>query len=379
MATATARAQEFMAQTWIMIRELLRIEAATELQRDAEIGASEDYADMTAESRRWFGNDVGREEHQQLTVRKLALEVALKQADERLQVAQIREVGESEAEAAYLTLDYQLAEIEQQLWSLEDRVLQQIEARRAAMVLEKADALEARYLQLSKTFPMNVHHPAVPHFLRRWIERQRTRGALAVDCYRLLAYLVLRDTIFTGVMNVAAVIEDEDLPIDNPLAKAGLPRSKSEQRMNLLLAQQFQHENGDRRVDRGTQLTELHEERIATVRQGRKFTGRFDFEAGSDYYGLPTLKALVNPDGKPCRECGGTIRDNIVVKATNEQGQPGWRGATECDCTVDYHTPWTEQYDDAMIALLQRTGHANRVPDYLLRVRRRRAERQAVA
>lgn len=365
--------QEFIARMWTLVRELLHIEAKAELTRDAEIGASEDHHDMTTESKAWYGTDVLKVEHQRLKAMQLAAEVALGQATDALTVAEIRESGLQAACEQYQALEERLTDLEQQLWQCEQQAMQAIAERREQLVHEKAAQLEQRYLTLSTDFPMNANHPAVPAFLHRWVTRQQQRGAFAVPVYRLLTYLVLRDAIFTGVLNVAPVIEDDDLPVLNPLEAVGLPRSKAEQRMNLMLAEQFMHENGDRRVARETPLSALHQRRIDAAKMGDSFVERIDFEQGSDYVGLPVLKALVNPEVVVCGECGGPIKDNIVVLLPD-----GWTGVTKCDCTTEEVTAAFSQYDAAVEALLQHRGQSDKILLYRQQVAQRRAVQRAL-
>lgn len=356
MTTTVDRKAEGIAKAWVCVREMLRLEAEADLKRDAEIGASEDHEDASFDSKRWYGLDVLRKEREQLVARKIAAELAHKQAEEQLLVAEIRGHGMDEALERFATADGLLADLEQQLWNLEDDALDTIREQQAQLVDERAQQLEQRYLVLSKDLPMNVNHPAVPEFLRRWVVRQQQRGALAVDAYRMLVYLVLRDTVFTGVMNAVPVIEDDELPSQNPLEAAGLPKSKTEQRWNLMLARQFRHENGDLRTDRGT-------------------PGEQDFDAEPEYAGMPVLRALVNPDVRLCHDCGAPVKDNVVVKATKD-GVDGWQGVTQCDCTTDEHTPVLTDYDAVVELLLKRTGQGVKITQYRQLSRQRRAVRR---
>lgn len=382
LATAPAqslstKAQAFVTQVWALIDQLLLLEAESELRRDAELGASEDAEDMSSDSKRWYGTQVLREEHATLEGRKIGAEYALKKAHERLLTAEIRERGIADAKVEVDQAEATLTDIEEALWALEQQAKDEIAFAQQQAIIDGAARLKTRYLVLSQDFPMNHQHPAVPPFLRRWVQRQQERGALTVEAYRLLVYLIIRETVFNGVLNEVPVLEDEDLPVRNPLEIAGIPASKAEQRMALLLAQQFMHPNGDRRVDRGTPLTELHAARLdAQERESGRFTGRIDFEQGSEYPGLPTLKALVNPAARICAECGGPIKDNVVVRAYDDNQRPGWMGVTACDCTIDEHTGWHEQYDDAIIDMLHRTGHGDLIPQYQEYAALRRAARR---
>lgn len=375
-----------IAAVWATVMDLLRDEAREALTRDAEAEASEG-KDAGALALKWYGVQLNRHEERTLRNEIIALELAEKRVLEQLEVYDIRQRFDGEDTFKDEIADYknELKEIRATLYAKDDQVATlhfeteaAVEATRTLLVEAKAETLKDEYLCLSADMPFNVWHPAVPEFLRTWIRRQEARGAVkAVDAYRVLLYLVLRDTVFTGIWNVPPVIEDDELPTDNPLEEAARPLSKKEARWQKLIDVQFIHSNGDRRVARDSQLMQLHESRLDAKEQGKPFADRFDFEASSDYDGVPTLKNLLNPELKLCAECGAAIHDNIVIPHTDDNGRLAYRGVNRCECTTDILTPDFDKRDDATEYLLRRIGKEDVVVHFRERRARLRREREA--
>lgn len=386
-AKTPAAVATLVAAVWATVKDLLLIEAREALTRDAEAAASEG-KDAGPLAVQWYGLHLNRQEEKTLRERLVVLELAEKAVTERLEALNIRYAFHPDNEEVAALLAEQQGElktIQEALHNANDQTATlhfeteaTVEAARALLVEAKAESLKEEYLRLSLDLPFNVWHPAIPEFLRKWIRRQEARGAIAaVDCYRLLIYLVLRDTVFTGVWNMPPLIEDDQLPVDNPLELAGQPLSRKEARWQQLLDVQFMHANGDRRVARDSQLMQLHEARVDASKKGETFSERFDFEASSDYDGVPTLKNLVNPDLKLCYECGAAIHDNIIIPHLDEDGRTWYRGVNRCECATDILTDDFEKRDDATEALLRKIGKGDVVVHFRERRARLRAERQA--
>jgi hypothetical protein len=329
-----SKASEFVAGVWLLIMDMLRMEAREALARDAEHGVTQG-RDIAPESVEWYGVELNHTERFALTCKQTALELALKQLAERVEGAMIRGDSTKAQELAVevMSVDEQLHLVDRALWELECQTENEIEATRDQLVEARAEQLRDEYLQLSASMPFNWNHPAIPEFLRAWLMRQRRRGALKAEpAYRLLCYLVVRDTVFTGVWNQPPVIEDDDLPSDNPLVSAGMPASKKEARWQALLDNQFMHPEGDRRVAREGQLSRLHADRLEAKKHGKSFHDRMDFSTGPEYHGLPSLRNLLNPDLDICSECGAPIKDNVIRETVDTAGAVAFQVVDECDC-----------------------------------------------
>lgn len=332
------KASEFVAGIWLLIMDILRMEAREALTRDAEHGVSQGH-DIAPESVQWYGVELNRTERFALECKQTALELALKEAEDRKTCILIRHQFESQKQALLgvlfelMTLNSQLTVVDKALYELEQQTESTIEATRNQLVEAKAETLRDEYLQLSEAMPFGWNHPAIPEFLRTWLIRQKRRGALKAEpAYRLLCYLVVRDTVFTGVWNQPPVIEDDDLPSDNPLEAAGKPASKKEARWQALLDNQFLHPEGDKRIARESQLNRLHEDRLEASKHGKHFHDRMDFSTGPEYHGLPSLRNLLNPELDICAECGAPVKDNVVRETVDTKGAAAFHVVDECDC-----------------------------------------------
>lgn len=371
----SAQRDAAIARAKAMVMDLLRLEARNELASDAESAACEG-EEVAAHVRRWYGHDLAKDEHTALVAKRTVLEFELARAKGMLEAARIR--GDSTRKDWRIERDRLselLSTVDTTVWELEQRVLQDLEAVRAELVEAKALQLYDRYNALSQDLPFNVYHPAITQPLRRWYLRQQARGAFAVEEYRLFGYLVLRDTVFTGVWNVPPVLEDDELPVGSPLELAGRPTTKTEARMQKLLDQQFMHENGDRRIARDTGLTALHAARVASTKEGHRFNDRLDLTE-SDYWGLPTLVGLQNPALVICADCGAPVQD-FVVKRVDVDGEKMYQGQTVCDCGVlETHTEPNADYQIAFEATMRACGRSEaEIATY----RKHRAKRRVAA
>lgn len=333
-AVVPSKAQAFVLQCWELIMDMLRLEAREALTRDAEMGVSQG-KDASPEALRWYGITITPNGKKELEAKIGLLELQMKSLAEKVSGEMIRRNIERATELAheYKAIEEQIHRLDDLLYELDQQTEAEIEHTRLGLVELKALELKEHYLALSTAMPFNWNHPAIPTFLRNWLIRQKKRGAFTAEpVYRLLAYLVVRETVFTGIWNQPPVIEDEDLPSDNPLVNAGMPASKKEARWQALLDSQFMHATGDTRTHRETQLGNLHEARLVAVKQGKSFHDKMDLAVGPDYHGLPSLPNLLNPEFELCSECGSQIKDNVVRETTDETGAQAWHVVDECDC-----------------------------------------------
>jgi hypothetical protein len=369
MSAVIGKRAEAVGRAVTVIMDYLRAEAREELERRAESAAGEDPA---AHARTWYGIGIREDEHRALLLRRTAFELKLEQLGTELEVAEIRgdEVLRQAAERDMHNASDALSEVDLAIWKLEQRVLDAIAEQQELMVEELAVELYERYKVLSLEQPFNIYSELVNEPLRRWYLKQRERGAFEVPEFRLLAYIAVRETVFTSYWNRPPKAEDVTLDDEPMIARAGAPENKTEARMQAMLDAQFVHENGDRRIDRSTQLLDLTELRHSGL------SAKYDFDADSDYNGLPTLKHLLNPHMRLCGECGSQIVDRVVRRVEGPDGEPLYEGQTFCDCTTDHLTRQFADYGDAQDALLRHCGASD---EEVGEARRRRVKRRKAA
>lgn len=327
---------EATARLKAQILELLRHEAYAQLSRAAEAASPDEQSEEGEHCRRWYGFDlVPTEQVTALQRELLELDFARRRMEMHQEVLEIRGEDAAAVETAQKieALTKRHEEITDQQAALVTAIEQSVARRRRALVQHEARRLYAEYEQLAEKMPFRASHPAVPEFVRKWAARQFVNTTNPVS--RLYLYLTLRETIFHGA-NIGAPMAEER-PVKHALERAGMPRNKREARDQWLLDRQFVHANGDRRVDRTSQLDELDETRRAWAEKGVAFIQRMDEEL-PDYDGTPVLGALDVPVLARCAECSILQKDGIRNVADADQ-TPVWVYQRWCDCTTDDLSP----------------------------------------
>jgi hypothetical protein len=320
------------ARLTAQIRDLLAHEAYTNLLRQAEQASPDEQTETGALARKWFGFTVDqRQQLLQIDAERIVLERARRKAEEDLLVAEIREDAylKGLAETALVHLDEEEHTLDDRVGALAQDWETQLAAERERLVAAEVERLYGFYLALSERLPFSLYHPAVPESLRRWGRRQLKQTGNPVS--RLYLYLAVRELVFHAAQNGGPLADTRP---ERSLEVAAAPKTRAQARDEAVLASQFVHPNGDRRVARDTPLTRLHEARLRAHKSGDRFTDQLDHEE-RDYHGLPQLEALVPAEVRYCRVCAHAIRDFIEERTEEPHGEVGYRYVERCVAPPD--------------------------------------------
>lgn len=222
-------------------------------------------------------------------------------------------------------------------------------AARRELIEIKAEQLFVRYVRLARaTFPRSVFEHAESLFapVGTWLIRQWGRGASKNEIAAAYCYAVYVDTLLDadeqGIGNPAFTLAS--MINDSPLTATSASKSKREQFLQYLETKDFRHAEGDRRLDRSTDVPAMYLEPDGDE-------GKPQGIVHSSLLGLEPVTCLVcyarvidrttgcvdlrTAKGKRYyRELGGT---DWTLEPTPYRG---WVAvASQCDCTLDLHVP----------------------------------------